>query len=59
MKNKLIILLVVFAFQLQAQEAKTLLLKDAINYALQNKVEAKKAALDVENAEYKIQEFYN
>ena len=56
MKNKLIILLVVFAFQLQAQEAKTLLLKDAINYALQNKVEAKKAALDVENAEYKIQE---
>lgn len=56
MKNKLIIILVVFAFQLQAQEAKTLLLKDAINYALQNKVEAKKAALDVENAEYKIQE---
>lgn len=56
MKNKLIILLVVFALQLQAQEAKTLLLKDAINYALQNKVEAKKAALDVENAEYKIQE---
>ncbi len=56
MKNKLIILLVVFAFQLQAQEVKTLLLKDAINYALQNKVEAKKAALDVENAEYKIQE---
>ena len=40
MKNKLIILLVVFAFQLQAQEVKTLLLKDAINYALQNKVEA-------------------
>lgn len=56
MKNKLIILLVAFAFQLQAQETKTLLLKDAINYALQNKVEAKKAALDVENAEYKIQE---
>ncbi|MDD3003378.1 TolC family protein [Flavobacterium sp.] len=33
-----------------------LTLKDAINYALQNKAEAKKAKLEVENSEYQIQE---
>lgn len=36
--------------------AQTLTLKDAINYALQNKADAAKAKLDVENSEYKIQE---
>lgn len=35
---------------------KELTLKDAIEYALQNKSEAKNARLDVENSEYKIQE---
>ncbi|MFP9113992.1 TolC family protein [Flavobacterium sp. RHBU_3] len=35
---------------------KTLTLKEAVNYALQNKAEAAKAKLDVENSEYKIQE---
>jgi outer membrane protein len=33
-----------------------LTLKDAINYALENKAEAKKAKLSVENSEYQIQE---
>lgn len=42
---------------LKAQEVKqTLTLKDAINYALENKAEAKKAKLAVENSEYQIQE---
>ena len=33
-----------------------LTLKDAINYALENKAEARKAKLSVENSEYQIQE---
>ncbi|WP_294819855.1 TolC family protein [uncultured Flavobacterium sp.] len=33
-----------------------LTLKDAINYALENKAEAKKAKLSIENSEYQIQE---
>lgn len=40
---------------LHAQEQE-LTLKDAINYALQNKAEARKAKLAVENSEYQIQE---
>ena len=36
--------------------AKVLTLKDAINYALENKADAKKAKLSVENSEYQIQE---
>ena len=39
-----------------AQEVKTLTLKDAISYALENKADAKKAKLKVENSEYQIQE---
>lgn len=39
-----------------AQESKPLTLKDAISYALENKAEAKKAKLEVENSEYKIDE---
>jgi len=35
---------------------KELTLKDAINYALENKAEAKKAKLSIENSEYQIQE---
>ena len=35
---------------------KTLTLKDAITYALENKADAKKAQLKVENSEYQIQE---
>jgi hypothetical protein len=38
-----------------AQEVKTSL-KDAITYALENKSDAKKARLKVENSKYQIQE---
>lgn len=41
---------------LSANAQTTLTLKDAVNYALQNKADAKKAQLEVENSEYKIQE---
>lgn len=37
-------------------QVKTLTLKDALVYALENKADAKKARLQVENSEYKIQE---
>src|SRR5690606_40962973 len=43
-----------FAITMQAQN--TLTLSEAVNYALQNKNEAVKARLDVENSEYQIQE---
>ncbi len=36
--------------------SKELTLKDAINYALENKADAKKAKLSVENSEYQIEE---
>jgi hypothetical protein len=36
--------------------SKTLSLKDAITYALENKSDAKKARLKVENSKYQIQE---
>ena len=39
-----------------AKTTQTLSLKDAINYALENKADAKKARLKVENSEYQIQE---
>jgi outer membrane protein TolC len=48
-----ILLLVV---NLQAQEVKKLTLKNALIYALENKADAKKAKLKVENSEYQIQE---
>lgn len=37
-------------------QVKTLTLKDAVNYALENKADAKKSRLEIENSEYKIQE---
>ncbi|HLW62405.1 MAG TPA: TolC family protein [Flavobacterium sp.] len=43
-----------FGITLQAQN--TLTLSEAVNYALQNKAEAVKARLSVENSEYQIQE---
>ncbi|UUV20409.1 TolC family protein [Paenimyroides aestuarii] len=54
MKYKVSILLAFLGFFAQAQEQLTL--KDAVNYALQNKAEAVKARLDVENSEYQIDE---
>lgn len=55
--NRLAILLIGFIFSqsIQAQTRK-LTLKDAIQYALENKSDAKKAKLKVENSEYQIQE---
>src|SRR5690606_6735644 len=54
MKYRISILLAFLGFFAQAQEQLTL--KDAVNYALQNKAEAVKARLDVQNSEYQIDE---
>ncbi|MDI5897851.1 TolC family protein [Flavobacterium yafengii] len=56
MKKIIILLTLTFALGVNAQEVKSLTLKEAINYALENKAEAKKAKLQVENSEYQIQE---
>lgn len=56
MKRLLLITLLTFACAVNAQEVKTLTLKDAITYALKNKSDAKKARLKVENSEYQIQQ---
>jgi outer membrane protein len=55
MKRILLIFLCSIGISANAQVT-TLTLKDAINYALQNKADAKKSKLQVENSEYKIQE---
>ena len=47
---------VIFFNQTYAQEAKTLTLKDALQYALEASQNARKAKLDVENSQYKIDE---
>ncbi|MEO8234049.1 MAG: TolC family protein [Flavobacterium sp.] len=56
MKNTKLLLLLFFAISVYSQDDKPLTLKDAINYALENKSDAKKAKLKVENSEYQIQE---
>ncbi|MGC4040669.1 MAG: TolC family protein [Flavobacterium sp.] len=56
MKKNLLLISLLLVGLLQAQEVKSLTLKDAISYALENKAEAKKAKLKVENSEYQIQE---
>lgn len=55
MKRIILIFLCSIGLSASAQ-VKTLTLKDAILYALENKADAKKAKLEVENSEYKIQE---
>ena len=55
MKRIILIFLCTIGLTANAQ-VKTLTLKDAIVYALENKADAKKAKLQVENSEYKIQE---
>ena len=55
MKNIKFIVLLLFAASVYSQN-KPLTLKDAINFALENKSDAKKAKLKVENSEYQIQE---
>lgn len=53
----LIVLLAIPSLRAQtALPAKEITLKDAINYALENKAEAKKAKLEVENSQYQIEE---
>ncbi len=56
MKKEFLITLLLFAFAANAQQGQTLTLKDALTYALENKSDAKKAKLAVENSEYQIQE---
>ncbi len=62
MKKISSIILLFFVFGAQAQQQQTtsqprlLTLKDAITYALENKSDARKARLAVENSEYQIQE---
>ena len=56
MKNKIIISLMFLVSYANAQEIKTLTLKDAITFALENKADAKKAKLQVENSNYQIEE---
>ncbi|KRD11146.1 transporter [Flavobacterium sp. Root901] len=55
MKRIVLIFLCTIGLSASAQVT-NLTLKDAVNYALQNKADAKKAKLQVENSEYKIQE---
>ena len=55
MKKIILIFLCSIGLSVNAQ-VKTITLKDAITYALENKADAKKAKLQVENSEYKIQE---
>lgn len=50
------LLMVLFAAPNLNAQVTELTLKDAINYALENKAEARKAKLAVENSEYQIQE---
>jgi len=61
MKRILLLTFLTFALTAQSQEVSTratnpLTLKAAITYALENKADAKKARLSVENSEYQIQE---
>lgn len=65
MKKLILLTVLTLAFTANAQDqslspkssqAKSLTLKDAISYALENKADAKKAKLKVENSEYQIQE---
>ena len=56
MKKSILILILIFTVGVNAQEIKSLTLKDAIIYALENKADAKKARLQVIKGEYEIQE---
>ncbi|MES2240234.1 MAG: TolC family protein [Bacteroidota bacterium] len=56
MKQILILAILSFVSLTNAQEKKSLTLKEAIKYALENKADAKKAKLKIENGEYQIQE---
>lgn len=55
MKKLFLIPLLVFGLTAEAQ-VETLTLKDALTYALENKAEARKSRLEIENSEYQIEE---
>jgi len=54
--KKYILVLLTFPALSWAQEVQQISLKDAVNYALENQSDAKKAKLQIENSEYLIQE---
>ncbi|MFV8363692.1 TolC family protein [Flavobacterium sp. ZT3P35] len=56
MRNTIILMTVLLSLSIHAQELKSLTLKDAIVYALENKADAKKARLQIEKGEYEIKE---
>ena len=56
MRKLILLTFLTFAISAKSQEVKSLTLKEAINYALENKADAKKAKLKVENSNYQIQE---
>lgn len=56
MKKLILMAFLTFVITARSQEIKSLTLKEAITYALENKADAKKAQLKVENSEYQIQE---
>ena len=56
MRKLILLTFLTFAITAKSQEVKSLTLKEAINYALENKADAKKAKLKVENSNYQIQE---
>ena len=56
MKKTILIVILTFAIGVQAQEVKTLTLKDAITDALENKADARKAKLQVEDGGYEGKE---
>lgn len=56
MRKSIIVAFALFTSVFQAQDVKELTLKDALQYAIENKSDAKKAKLEVENSKYKIAE---
>nr|WP_294905971.1 TolC family protein [uncultured Lacibacter sp.] len=56
MKSNLFLLLFFLPVLAGAQEAKTLTLKEALQYALQANRDARKAKLDIENGQYQVDE---
>ena len=56
MRKLILLTFLTFAITAKSQEVKSLTLKEAINYALENKADAKKAKLKVKNSNYQIQE---
>lgn len=56
MKHLLIIFILFLTVSIEAQQGNPLTLKDAITYALENKADARKAKLSVQNSEHQIAE---